>query len=170
MLTIREAQNKDLASINEVIGKVLDELGMKLDPDGIDADLADIDSNYQRQGGLFVVVEDEQGQIAGSAGLMRVDARQCELRKMYFLPEIRGQGAGKSLLDFMVKSAGKLGFEEIHLETNKSFHTAIALYRMVGFEPKEREGSCDLRCDRAFYLDLDRYEKPNCLKPLNVTI
>ena len=168
MLTIRAAENKDFTGIIALVATVLDELGMELDPDGIDADLSDIEGNYVAAGGLFVILQDEQGEIAGTAGLMRINERQCELRKMYFLPEVRGQGWGDSLMDFLIDSAGRLGFDEIHLETNNTFQAAIGLYLKVGFEPKERSASCDVRCDRAFFLGLANYRRPAGLRELNM--
>ncbi len=170
MLTIRAAENKDTIRITALVAAVLDELGMGLSPDGIDSDLSDIAGRYVAPGGLFVVLQDERGEIVGTAGLMRINDRQCELRKMYFLPEVRSQGWGESLLDFLIDSAGKLGFDEIHLETNNTFRAAIGLYLKVGFEPKENGGSCDVRCDRAFYLELANYRRPAELRELNITL
>ena len=170
MLTIRAAQNKDFTGITALVATVLDELGMELDPDGIDADLSDIEGNYVAAGGLFVILQDEQGEIAATAGLMRINQRQCELRKMYLLPEVRGQGWGESLMDFLIDSAGRLGFDGIHLETNNTFHAAIGLYLKVGFEPKERSASCDARCDRAFSLGLANYRRPAGLRELNMAL
>ena len=170
MLTIRVAENKDLAEILVVIDRVLVELGLELQPDGLDSDLSDIAGTYVAPGGLFVVVEDERGEIAGTAGLMRISETQCELRKMYFLPSIRGQGWGEALLDFLLDSAVRLGFKEVHLETNNTFHAAIGLYQKAGFEQKDRSGSCDVRCDRAYYLALEKYQRPAGLRELNIAI
>ncbi len=170
MLTIRAAENKDLPRITALVAAVLDELDTELDPDGIDADLSDIEGNYVAAGGLFVILQNEKGEIVGTAGFMRINDRQCELRKMYFLPEVRGRGWGESMLDFLIDSAGRLGFDEMHLETNSTFHAAIGLYLKVGFEPKERGDLCDARCDRAFYLGLANYRRPAGLRKLNVAL
>ena len=89
---------------------------------------------------------------------------------MYFLPAVRGRGWGKSLLDFLIDSAAKLGFDEIHLESNDALHAAIGLYLKVGFEEKENVDSCDVRCDRAFYLALANYRRPTGLRELNVAL
>ena len=86
MLTIRTAENKDRGKVTAIIDQVLTELGLSLDPDGLDSDLADIEQNYTAPGGLFVVVQNDEGKIAGTAGLMRLNEDQCELSKMYFLP------------------------------------------------------------------------------------
>ena len=170
MLTIRAAENRDLTEITALVETVLDEMGMELSPDGIDSDLSDIEENYVDSGGIFVVLQDEKGQIAGTAGLMRINDRQCELRKMYFLPEVRGRGWGESLLDYLVDSAGRLGFDEIHLETNNTFHAAIGLYPKVGFEPKEEGPPSDVRCNRAYHLGLTNYQRPVGLRELNVAL
>ena len=170
MFTIRAAENKDSKRILALVKTVLNELGMEIDPDGMDSDLSDIEGNYIAAGGLFVILQDEKGEIAGTAGLMRINDRQCELRKMYFLAEVRGRGWGESLLDFLIGRAGRLGFDEIHLETNNTFAAAIGLYLKVGFEPKDDGGSCDVRCDRAFYLGLANYRRPAELRELNIAL
>ncbi|MCZ6500834.1 MAG: GNAT family N-acetyltransferase [Gammaproteobacteria bacterium] len=170
MLTIRAAEKKDFSRITALVETVLNEFGMELCPEGMDSDLSDIEENYVNSGGLFIVLQNEKGEIGGTAGLMRLNDRQCELRKMYFLPAVRGRGWGKSLLDFLIDSAAKLGFDEIHLESNDALHAAIGLYLKVGFEEKENVDSCDVRCDRAFYLALANYRRPTGLRELNVAL
>lgn len=170
MLTIRAAEKKDFSRITALVETVLNELGMELSPDGMDSDLSDIEENYLAPGGLFVVLQDEKGEIMGTAGLMRISDKECELRKMYFLPEVRGQGWGESLLDFLIDSAGSLGFDEIHLETNNTLHAAIGLYLKVGFEEKENVDASDVRCDRAFYLGLANYRRPAGLRELDLAL
>jgi putative acetyltransferase len=167
MLTLRTADNQDTDKILTLIEKVLREYGLDLDSDGVDSDLADIEANYTASGGWFAVIEDAAGRLVGTTGLLRVDDRVCELRKMYFGREIRGQGWGKSVLDLALARAEKMGFEEVRLETASVLVEAIGLYDRVGFRPVPGE-ACAVRCDRAYRLPLAEYRRPERLRNLNI--
>src|SRR6185503_535987 len=98
-LHTRSARNSDADGIRELVFSTLREYGLEPDPCSTDADLADIEQNYGRRGGIFLVLVDESDQVWGSAGLYPLDAGECELRKMYVHASSRGKGWGKRLLD-----------------------------------------------------------------------
>ena len=67
---------------------------------------------------FFVLVRD--GQVLGGAGIAPLaggDPDVCELRKMYFLGEARGQGQGRRLLQHCIEAARRLGYRRCYLET-----------------------------------------------------
>lgn len=156
-MRIRPATNRDAAAVRRLVFGVLDEYGLSPDPDGTDADLTDIEAHYQRPGGLFEVVEGDDGRIVGSVGLMPMQTetgRVGELRKMYLAPDVRGRGLGRQLLERVLEHARALGFVRIELETATPLVEAIGLYRRYGFRPFEKaDVAC--RCDQAFFLNLE---------------
>jgi putative acetyltransferase len=152
-MTIRPATNADAEVVRALVFEVLEEYGLKPDPDGIDADLRDIEARYVAPGGMFDVAEDE-GRIVGSVGLCRKADGVCELRKMYLARSARGQGLGKGLLEHALDRARALGFRRVELETAGVLVEAIRLYTRRGFRPVE-PAHLSARCDRAFALDLD---------------
>jgi GNAT superfamily N-acetyltransferase len=77
----------------------------------------------------------------------------CELRKMYFLREIRGIGWGREILERAVKHARRLGFKIMVLETISVLERAIHLYKRFGFVPTRLDHS-NARVDQKFMLDL----------------
>ena len=84
----------------------------------------------------FVLVRD--GRVLGGAGVAPLaggDAGTCELRKMYFLPEARGRGAGNTLMLHCLDAARGYGFTHCYLETLTGMDAAQALYRRHGFAP-----------------------------------
>ena len=117
------------------------------------ADLVDIEASYVRAGGAFEVVERRDGRIVGSVGLMPLDRRRVELRKMYLAPSARGRGLGKRLLRRMLDRARALGFDEVRLETHSVLQEAIRLYEAHGFVPVEAEHRSP-RCDQTYRLRL----------------
>jgi putative acetyltransferase len=69
----------------------------------------------------------------GFAPLQGGDGRTCELRKMYFLPEVRGLGLGQEVLTTCIEGARRAGYARMYLETIASMTRAIALYERNGF-------------------------------------
>ena len=150
--TLRQATNDDIGAIQHVVFSVLEEYGLTPDPSGKDADLTDIESNYNTPNGFFGVVLDNSV-IIGTIGLFRVSEEAAELRKMYVLPAYRGSGIGKWMLETVIGIARAKGYTVLTLETIAPLKEAIALYLSYGFSeiaPKEIND----RVDRAFALQL----------------
>ncbi|MDH3494055.1 MAG: GNAT family N-acetyltransferase [Acidobacteriota bacterium] len=151
-ISTRLATNADGERVRELVFGILDEYGLQPDIDGIDRDLFDIEKHYIGRGGVFEVLEDENGVIVGSVGLSPVDEDSIELRKMYFDPSIRGHGLGKKTLSRMIATAEALGFKKIVLETASPLIEAIGLYKSFGFQSVSAAHTP--RCDQAFALNL----------------
>lgn len=82
----------------------------------------------------FVVEVD--GAVVGGGGVAPLeggDAATCELRKMYFLPQARGHGAGAAVMEKCLDSARGYGFERCYLETLSGMDAAMRLYERSGF-------------------------------------
>ena len=152
-IVIRHATNADCARVIALVSTVLAEFQLPFDPDSKDADLKDIESSYFEAGGVFEVIEDGHGKLLGTYGLFPLNDEQCELRKMYFLPEIRGLGLGKRVLERAVDEARRLGFRAIVLETISVLQRAILLYTRFGFLPTTMEHP-NTRVDQRFILEL----------------
>jgi putative acetyltransferase len=72
---------------------------------------------------------------------------------MYFLPEARGRGYGRRLLEELIALARARGFRRLTLDTASVLHEAIALYRRMGFVPFQ-PANMPQRCDQAYVLHL----------------
>jgi putative acetyltransferase len=150
---IREGAPADRDAIRALVLGALAEFGFPVESAGVDADLEEVPEHYHRAGGIFRVLVDDQGTIVGCAGLYPISPTDAELRKMYFIPAVRGRGQGRALLEDLVAEARRLGYTRIVLETASRLTAAIALYQRFGFQesvgPKHSS-----RCDRTFVLDL----------------
>lgn len=151
-LTIRSATNNDRKRVAELIFAVLEEYGLRPDPETTDADLQDLEANYFDRGGVFEVIEDA-GNLLGSFGLYPVNNTTCELRKMYLVPSARGLGLGKYVLERAIARARALGFKQIVLETSSKLIAANRLYTKFGFQPVVSDHLAS-RADQAYTLDL----------------
>ncbi len=106
---------------------------------------------------FFVLVRD--GSVVGGGGIAPLaggDPAVCELRKMYFLGEVRGHGQGRRLLQHCIDAARRLGYRRCYLETLTGMDAAQHLYVDAGFKalcgPLGATGH--FACDRYFVLDL----------------
>ncbi len=150
---LRPANNRDCDNIASLVDSILREYDLKLDPACTDADIKDIESSYFGRGGMFIVLETEDGSVIGAYGLYPVDEQTCELRKMYLQKAHRGKGLGKLLLEDALSKAKQLGFERMVLETAAVLTEAIALYKSYGFVQYNPQRMSS-RCDQAYLLEL----------------
>ncbi len=148
---IRSATNADQDAVRALVFAALDEYEIEPAPKTTDRDLYDLDGFYG--GGMFAVLETDDGDIIGTVGLAPLSASTCELRKMYLSPKFRGRGFGAKLLKHAIARAKALGFASIELSTKRIMEEAIGLYTKFGFVALEG-GPVDNRCDRSLTLKL----------------
>lgn len=90
---------------------------------------------YSAPRSAYFVVE-RDGVVEGGGGVAPLeggDPDTCELRKMYFLPSLRGLGAGAALMAICLDSARTFGFRTCYLETLHGMDAAMRLYEKTGF-------------------------------------
>lgn len=153
---IRPGDNEAVAS---VLRQVMAEFGIDGDCfPGSDAEIDAMYESYTNPEAAFFVVE-KNGEILGCGGMGPLaggDDGVCEVRKMYFLPALRGAGMGSKLLRTILDSANQAGYRHCYLETMHNMDGARALYRKHGFtelnEPLGRTGHGG--CNRFMILDL----------------
>jgi putative acetyltransferase len=154
--TIRPISTADNAAIAAVIRSVMPEFGA--DGPGFaihDAEVDDMAGAYSAPGCIYFVVE-RDGRVCGGGGIAPLQGEEsgtCELRKMYFLPELRGLGAGGELISLCLEHARRLGYKRCYLETLTGMDSAQKLYEKHGFEriPSALGSTGHFGCNR-FYL------------------
>ncbi|MDE2256696.1 MAG: GNAT family N-acetyltransferase, partial [Xanthomonadaceae bacterium] len=118
-----------------------------------DAEVGAMHAAYARPGCAYFVVETDAG-VHGGGGIapLHREAGVCELRKMYFLPEARGIGAGAAMMQRCLAAARAHGFRRCYLETLTGMDAAQALYAKSGFTPlcAPMGGTGHFSCDRFF--------------------
>ena len=151
---IRDWEPRDRVTAAEVIGSVLSEYGLTWEPRGADRDVVDVEIFYQTVGGEFWVIE-YQGKVVGTSAYYPVERSEnaVEIRKMYLLPEVRGKGLGKYLLQQLEETIANRGFQHIWIETASALNEAIQLYESSGYQPTT--GVETKRCDRVYVKRLE---------------
>lgn len=159
--TIRPIEPSDDPRVAAIIRTVMPEFGA----DGPGFAIRDPEVDHMSAaypGGrsqYLVVVRAEDGIVAGGGGfapLIGGDPDICELRKMYFLPLLRGSGIGTRLLRELLDRAKGEAFHTCYLETLNSMSRARTLYEAHGFKPLDApmgatgHFSCDRWYSRTF--------------------
>jgi len=154
--TIRPIEPSDDAAIASIIRTVMPEFGA--DGPGFaihDAEVSAMSVAYARPRCAYFVIELE-GEVAGGAGVAPLDGGEedvCELRKMYFLPSLRGLGAGRAAMERCLETARGFGFRRCYLETLTGMDAAQRLYLANGFRRIDRSmGSTGHHGCNRFYL------------------
>ncbi len=136
-LEIRPIETRDDAAMASIIRTVMPEFGAV----GCGFAISDPEVDWmsrayaQPRSAYFVV--DEAGTVLGGGGVAPLegdDAGICELRKMYFLPQARGRGAGAATMARCIDAARMFGFRECYLETLSGMDAAMKLYERSGFK------------------------------------
>jgi putative acetyltransferase len=156
---IRPIEPRDDAAMAAVIRAVMPEFGA--DGPGFaihDAEVDAMHTAYAQPRSAYFVVERE-GRVLGGGGVAPLAAGAtdtCELRKMYFLPALRGLGAGRALMQHCLASARQSGFRHCYLETLTDMDAAQALYLKTGFRrlPAALGSTGHFGCNRWYMLDL----------------
>jgi putative acetyltransferase len=74
-------------------------------------------------------------QPVGCGALRKLDARAAELKRMFVVPNFRGQGIARAIVNALENEARQLGCSRVVLETGTRLPAAIKLYTSLGFEP-----------------------------------
>lgn len=158
--SIRPIKRKDNPAIATIIRNVMTEFGAVGEGYSIgDAEVDDMYSNYRDDRSCYFVISDEEGQVYGGGGIGPLKGGTktiCELRKMFFKPQLRGIGMGRRLVLRLLQEAKARGYRKCYLETLDRMGQANALYQKCGFEllqsPEGKTGHC--ACDRYYVRSL----------------
>ena len=82
--------------------------------------------------GRFYLVRHERRDI-GVGCLKRLAQGVGEIQRMYIQPHVRGIGAGRALVERLLRDAKELGYTKVRLESLRALAPAHTLYRSVGF-------------------------------------
>ncbi|MDM1765408.1 MULTISPECIES: GNAT family N-acetyltransferase [unclassified Acinetobacter] len=138
MYSLRKIQPQDNAQLAQIIREVSKEFGLAPESGFAVADpvLDQLFAVYSAANSQYWVIENESGQIFGGGGLapLKGDESILEIQKMYFLPEVRGFGFAKKILEHAFSFTQQQGFYACYLETTKQLHQAVQLYEKLGFQ------------------------------------
>jgi GNAT superfamily N-acetyltransferase len=104
--------------------------------DGLELDGAEMPragpAELSPPGGAFIVGFAD-GEPVCCGGVKRLDARTCEIKKMYVVPEVRGRGVARALLTALEGKARELDYEVARLDTGPRQARARQMYERAGY-------------------------------------
>ncbi|MFV0310152.1 MAG: GNAT family N-acetyltransferase [Dysgonomonas sp.] len=131
---IEEKDNKELAAL---IRAVFEEFGSEKIGTVYSDPETDALFRYFSKAGAEYWVAEENGSLIGGCGIYPTKGLPdgcAELVKLYLSPSARGKGLGLRLFDKSVKSAIKLGYKQLYLESFPEFSKAVSMYESFGFK------------------------------------
>ena len=135
--TIRPIEPGDDARMAAIIRAVMPEFGAVGDGFAINDPEVDWMSRAYSQPRCAYFVVERDGEVLGGGGVAPLDGGEpgvCELRKMYFMPSLRGAGAGAAMMEKCLDAARDKGFSRCYLETLRGMDAAMRLYERSGFK------------------------------------
>jgi len=91
---------------------------------------------FQKQGAVYFIATLDN-EVVGGGGIYPTEglpADTCELVKMYLLPQARGTGLGRTLIEKSLNFAKETGYKNVYLETMPELKQALKVYARFGFE------------------------------------
>lgn len=140
MVTIEHLRSISLADqqrITDISIKILSEAGFKFDPK-YDSDFFALEDEYLKTGGCIIVAKDLD-QIIGCVMVKKITTGTAEIRRLRLLPEYRGKGTGKKLLQAAIIFCKEAGFTRTTLDTTKKNHVALSIFLDSGFTQIKQE-------------------------------
>ena len=137
MVTIRDLRKEDNPALAKVVKNTLAEFGAN-HPNTVyyDPTTDTLFEVFQTPRSKYFLAE-INNKIVGGGGIYPTDGLPpdiCELVKMYLLPEARGLGLGRTLIEKCIEAAAENGFKKIYLETMPELKQALTVYEKFGFK------------------------------------
>lgn len=132
-IEIAPARSADeLAAVHDLVQEYQRSLGIDLEFQGFSSELAHLGEMYGPPDGALFLAR-RQGVPVGCVGVRRLDARTCEMKRLYVRPSGRGHGLGRRLALQAMEAGRAAGYAVMRLDTLPGMQEAQALYEALGF-------------------------------------
>jgi putative acetyltransferase len=127
-------------------------LGMNLDFQNTKKEFQIFETMYGFPEGCFIYVT-VNGVIAGGVAIRKLDAKICEMKRLFVYGSSQGKGLGQILCEKIISIARELGYGKMRLDTVAKLKSAIRLYQKIGFY--EIEAYCSNPDSTVKYMELE---------------
>lgn len=129
---IFKVRPSDLPEIKKLFTEYADSLGVSLDFQHFNEELAGLPGDYAPPDGRLLIAF-SGGQAAGCIALRKLEKGICEMKRLYVRPSFQGKQIGRRLAEALIRDAKKIGYEKMRLDTLPTMKTAQVLYASLGF-------------------------------------
>jgi ribosomal protein S18 acetylase RimI-like enzyme len=127
---------RDRAELVALLRAYETSLGLRLDFQSFDEELADLPGEYAPpDGALLLARHAEDKHLVGCVAMRAFDRPGgiAEMKRLYIDPSARGTGLGRQLALAAIEMAAKAGYRRLRLDTLPSMARAQELYVQLGF-------------------------------------
>lgn len=137
VLVIKAITPNDINHVRQIfldyIAFIEDYLGQSIGFQNTDEEFQTFPAMYKA---LFLATLD--GEPVGACGVKAFRPNIAELKRLYVLPEVRGNKLGARLINAAVDYSKAHGFEKMYLDTDPGLTHANNIYETLGFKDIER--------------------------------
>jgi ribosomal protein S18 acetylase RimI-like enzyme len=123
----------DVPIMRELFREYAASIGSDLSFQDFKAELDGLPGKYAEPDGVMILAR-YRGAPCGCVALRKIDARTCEMKRLYVKAAGRGQGIGRALVTRIIEEARARGYASMRLDTWPTMKSAIALYKSFGFQ------------------------------------
>jgi GNAT superfamily N-acetyltransferase len=143
-LIIREFIPSDLPVVLDLHRIAMEDIDAYI-PGPVNDDLLDIESNYQKNKGTFIIGE-LNNNIVTMGALRMINDSIAEIKRMRTYPQHQGKGFGSRILHELINYAKLKEYKQIILDTSEKQTAALKLYGKNGFKEYKREMQHGFNC------------------------
>ena len=134
LVTVRRARSEDATAMARVMAAVAEEGSIATEPPvDIEARAQQFRETIEGEGPGALWVLEDGGQVVGNAGVQEAGPGVLSLG-MAIIPEARGRGGGRALLEVIAEHARVSGAHKLELDVWPDNARAVRLYASAGFE------------------------------------
>jgi GNAT superfamily N-acetyltransferase len=133
-MSVRVATAADAGAIGRLLHDFNSEVG---DPTPGAAKLAERVQELLAADELTVLVADDGVAVLYFRPSLWTEARECYLAELYVVPDRRGHGLGRALLEAAIERAREAGADYMCLATSETDVAARSLYESAGFSNRD---------------------------------
>jgi len=112
--------------------RVQSDYGIEFDVESmVSSDLSDSEKFHPPDGRFYLVRYKDE--VVGVGCLKKLEKLVGEIQRMYVLPNFRGAGLGRAIVNRLIEDARAIGYQRLKLESLEFLEAAHSLYRSVGF-------------------------------------
>jgi putative acetyltransferase len=163
------ASTEDYAAGKTLIEEYAVALGVNLCFQNFSAEIANLPMFYGPPRGFLLLTRIDRDSV-GCVAVRSRDTVICEMKRLYVKPQYRGAGLGRRLAESGIRSAQRLGYSRMVLDTLPSMAETQALYESLGFReigcyyPNPLEGVLYLACELVYS------EQNQCASPRSASL